>query len=80
MENFALSCFLAEEMTRDFGGEFRLAKLVQNGTETFVTGGAISENIFKIQNQMRFSREQEVRRYSVTPSAIILDGVTVSGE
>lgn len=80
LEILTFSCFLADEITGDFGGEFRLAKLVQNGTETFVTGGAISENIFNIQNQMRFSREQEVRRYSVTPSAIIFDGVTVSGE
>lgn len=80
LEILTFSSFISDEITGDFGGEFRLAKLVQGGKETFVTGGAISENVFKIQDELRFSCEQVIRQHSITPSAIILDGVTVSGQ
>lgn len=80
IEILTFSSFLCDAITGDFGGEFRLARLVQDGKETFVTGGAISENIFIQQNTMKFSLEQAIRKHSITPSAIIFDGITVSGE
>lgn len=79
IEILAFSSFLVDPTTGDFGGEFRLAKWVKDGEIHFITGGAISENIFKIQNQMHFSKELQARKYSITPKAIILDNVTVSG-
>lgn len=80
IEILAFSSFLMEPTTGDFGGEFRLAKWVKDGEVRFITGGAISENIFKIRDKMRFSKELEHRKYSITPKAIILDRITVSGE
>lgn len=80
IEILAFSSFLTDFSTGDFGGEFRLAKHVKEGKITYLTGGAISENIIKIQNSMRFSKELQERRRSVAPKAIILDGITVSGE
>ncbi|MDO4799201.1 MAG: metallopeptidase TldD-related protein [Bacillota bacterium] len=80
VEIIAFSSFLMDESTGDFGGEFRLAKQVRNGETRFITGGSISENIFRIQDSMRFSSELEARKYSNAPKAIILDGITVAGE
>lgn len=78
LEVLTFSSFLMDSVTGDFGGEFRLAKLVQNGKESYVSGGAVSENVFKIQDKMLFSKERELRSYSITPTSIIIDGVTVA--
>lgn len=79
IEILTFSSFLMDPTTGDFGGEFRLAKQVKNGEVSFITGGAISENIFRVQNEMRFSKELEGRKYSISPKAIIFDNITVSG-
>lgn len=79
IEILTFSSFLMDAVTGDFGGEFRLAKCVRNGKEYYVTGGAISENVFKVQDRMVFSKELETRTYSVAPASIIIDGVTISG-
>lgn len=80
IEIMEFSSFIMDTNTGDFGGEFRLAKVVENGKETFITGGAISENIFDIQNEMLFSKETLVYKSSICPKAIILDNITVSGK
>lgn len=80
IEILAFSSFNVDHETGDFGGEFRLAKMVKNGVVSYLTGGSISENILKVQDRMRFSKETENRRYSKAPKAIIIDGVTVAGE
>ncbi len=80
IEILAFSSFIVEPSTGDFGGEFRLAKVVKNGTESYITGGSISENIMKIGDRMRFSKELAERRRSIAPKAIIIDGITVAGE
>ena len=72
------SSFLMDPTTGDFGGEFRLAKIVENGKETFITGGAISENVYEIQNEMLFSKELLTYKSSIAPKAIILNNITVS--
>lgn len=79
LELIAFSSFNMDPTTGDFGGEFRLAKLVRNSQMSWVTGGAISENIFDVQDRMVFSARQIRRKNSLTPEAIIIDGVTVSG-
>ena len=78
LELIAFSSFNMDSMSGDFGGEFRLGKLVQNGQIFWVTGGAISENIFDVQDRM-FSQLVRSDAKSLTPEAIIIDGVTVSG-
>lgn len=80
VEILAFSSFIMDPVTGDFGGEFRLAKLVEDGKESYITGGSISENIFKAQNNMYFSKEKTVRKNSISPAAIIFDGITVAGE
>lgn len=80
IEILAFSSFNLDEETGDFGGEFRLARQVKNGELSFITGGSISENIMKIQNSMRFSKEITERKSSKAPKAIIIDGITVAGE
>lgn len=79
IEILTFSSFLMDAVTGDFGGEFRLAKCVKDGKEKYLTGGAVSENVFKIQDRMVFSKELETRMYSVAPASIIIDGVTISG-
>lgn len=79
IEILAFSSFNLDEETGDFGGEFRLARLVKNGETQFITGGSISENILKVQNTMYFSKELADRKKSRAPKAIVLDGITVAG-
>lgn len=80
IEILTFSSFLMDPTTGDFGGEFRLAKLVIDGKEEYITGGAISENIFKQQGKMLFSRELEKRKLSISPKAIIFDDIAISGD
>lgn len=80
IEILTFSSFLMDSTTGDFGGEFRLAKLVQNGKESYVSGGALSENIFKLQDRMMLSKELEKRTYSVSPKAIAFDNVCIAAK
>lgn len=80
IEILTFSSFLMDSTTGDFGGEFRLAKLVQNGKESYVSGGALSENIFKLQDKMMLSKELEKRTYSVSPKAIAFDNVCIAAK
>lgn len=80
IEILAFSSFIMDSVTGDFGGEFRLAKQVKDGQVRYLTGGAISADIFAEQNKMHFSKEVAARKYSIAPQAIIFDGMTVSGD
>ncbi len=80
VEILAFSSFLMDETTGDFGGEFRLAKHIKDGVARYITGGSISENLFRLQDSMRLSKELQARKHSLAPAAVILDGVTVAGE
>lgn len=80
IEILAFSSFIVEPSTGDFGGEFRLAKMVENGKTSYITGGSISENIMKIGSKLRFSKELTERRSSISPKALIIEGITVAGE
>ncbi|MDY6072544.1 MAG: metallopeptidase TldD-related protein [Eubacteriales bacterium] len=80
IEILTFSSFLMDSTTGDFGGEFRLAKLVQDGKESYVSGGALSENIFKLQDKMMLSKELEKRTYSVSPKAIAFDNVSIAAK
>lgn len=80
VEIVTFSAFLTDPMTGDFGGEFRLARQKKNGEMSYITAGAVSENIFQSQTTMVFSKELEDRKYSRAPKAIIFDNVTITGE
>lgn len=80
IEILTFSSFLMDSTTGDFGGEFRLAKLVQNGKESYVSGGSLSVNLFKLQDSMMFSSELEKRTLSVSPKAIAFDSVSIAAK
>lgn len=80
VEIIAFSAFLTDPVTGDFGGEFRLAKMMRSGELSYITGGAISENIFRAQATMLFTKEMENRTYSRAPKAIIFENVTITGK
>lgn len=72
LEIYVFSSFVASPIEGDFGGEYRLAKLVQNGKTTYITGGSLSENLFDAQDRMVFSKECEKRENSLAPKAILI--------
>ncbi len=80
IEILAFSSFLMDTTTGDFGGEFRLARMVRGGEVSYITGGAISENISKAQLTMRFSRELQNQKCSRVPAAIVLEDVAITGK
>ncbi len=79
LEIITFSSFNLDSTSGDFGGEFRLAKLQINGEVSYITGGAISENIFDVQNRMEFSKELVERKTSLAPEAIRFHVNSVSG-
>lgn len=79
LEILAFSSFVMDEGTGDFGGEFRLAKLVKDGQVSYLTGGSISLNMFKVQDTMYYSKETKKRALSISPSIVAFEDVTVAG-
>lgn len=80
IEILAFSSFQMDVVTGDFGGEFRLARQIRDGKVTYLSGGAISENIGKAQLTMEFSKELQNQKSSVVPKAILFEDVTVTGD
>lgn len=80
IEMLAFSSFLMDSATGDFGGEFRLARLVKDGVESFITGGSISLNVKEVQDSMIFSKELKSRKNSLAPAVIAFDNVTIAGK
>ncbi len=80
VEILAFSSFLMDSATGDFGGEFRLARLVKDGKESFITGGSISLNVKDVQDKMIFSKELKARKNSLAPAVIAFDNVTIAGK
>ncbi|RDY22121.1 metallopeptidase TldD-related protein [Criibacterium bergeronii] len=74
------SSFLTDNATGDFGGEFRLAILHKDAKELPVSGGSLSLNLNDVQDKMIFSKELEQRSYSLAPSVIAFENVSVAGE
>lgn len=80
IEVLAFSSFLMDSTTGDFGGEFRLARLVKDGVKSFITGGSISLNVKEVQDSMIFSKELKSRKNSLAPAVIAFDNVTIAGK
>lgn len=80
LEIIKFSSFDFSPLTGNFGGEFRLAKLVKEGKESYISGGSISVNLFKSADKISYSRETIQRPRSITPKAIFIEGVQVAGE
>lgn len=73
------SDFQMDSMSGHFGGEIRLAYLIENGKATPVTGGSINGSLFEAQKDLTFSSERyESARYS-GPYGLKLKNINVAG-
>jgi PmbA protein len=80
LEVVSFSAFIAEPLTGDFGGEFRLAYYTDpDGNRYPVTGGSVSGNIRDVQAQVYLSREAQSTTGFQGPLAIRLPEISVAG-
>lgn len=74
------SDFQMDAMSGHFGGEIRLAYLIEaDGTATPVTGGSVNGSILEAQKDMVFSKERYLTAEYDGPYAVRLRGVSVAG-
>ena len=73
------SDFQMDAMSGHFGGEIRLAYLIEDGKATPVTGGSVNGSILEAQKDLVFSAERyQTARYD-GPYAVRLKNVAVAG-
>lgn len=75
----AFSDFQMDTFSGHFGGEIRLAYLIEDGKITPVTGGSINGNLIEAQQNMTFSTERFVSANYEGPYAAKFIGVPVAG-
>lgn len=73
------SAFQTNAMSGHFGGEIRLAYLIEDGKVTPVTGGSVSGNILEAQKDLRFSTERYTSARYDGPYAVRLKNASVAG-
>lgn len=73
------SGFEMDSFSGHFGGEIRLAYLMENGKATPVTGGSINGNIFEAQKDLAFSKERYSELSYDGPYAMLLRNIPVAG-
>ena len=73
------SGFEMDSFSGHFGGEIRLAYLIENGKATPVTGGSINGNIFEAQKDLAFSKERYTKLSYEGPYAMLLKNIPVAG-
>ncbi len=76
----AFSDFQMDQMSGHFGGEIRLAYLIEaDGTVTPVTGGSVNGSILEAQRSLVFSQERYLTAAYDGPYAVRLKDVSVAG-
>lgn len=74
------SDFQMDAMSGHFGGEIRLAYLIEaDGTVTPVTGGSVNGSILEAQKDLTFSADHYLTAWYDGPYAVRLSGVSVAG-
>ena len=74
------SDFQMDEMSGHFGGEIRLAYLIdEDGTVTPVTGGSVNGSILEAQKELAFSTDRYLTADYDGPYAVRLKNVSVAG-
>ncbi len=74
------SDFQMDAMSGHFGGELRLAYLIEaDGTVTPVTGGSVNGSILEAQRSLTFSKDRYVTASYEGPYAVRLKGVSIAG-
>ena len=74
------SDFQMDAMSGHFGGEIRLAYLIDGGTITPVTGGSVNASLLEAQKNLTFSTERYTSAGYEGPYAMRLTGVSIAGE
>ena len=75
----SFSDFQMDVFSGHFGGEIRLAYLIENGKATPVTGGSVNGSLLEAQKHIRFSTDRYVSAEYEGPYAAILPSVAVAG-
>ena len=75
----AFSDFQMDTFSGHFGGEIRLAYLIEDGKITPVTGGSINGNLIEAQRNMTFTKERFVSANYEGPYAVKFTDVSVAG-
>lgn len=75
----AFSDFQMDSFSGHFGGEIRLAYLIEDGKITPVTGGSINGSLIEAQQNMRFSKERFTSANYEGPYAIEFENIPVAG-
>lgn len=73
------SDFQMDAMSGHFGGEIRLAYLIEDGKATPITGGSVNGSILEAQKNLVFSTERYVTAQYEGPYAVRLKGVSIAG-
>lgn len=74
------SDFQMDEMSGHFGGEIRLAYLIEaDGTVTPVSGGSVNGSILEAQKDLAFSTDRYLTAQYDGPYAMRLKGVSIAG-
>ena len=73
------SDFQMDEMSGHFGGEIRLAYLIEDGKATPVTGGSVNGSILEAQKDLTFSTERYTAASYDGPYAVRLKNVSIAG-
>ena len=73
------SDFQMDAMSGHFGGEIRLAYLIDGDTVTPVTGGSVNGSILEAQKHLTFSTERYLTASYDGPYAVRLTGISVAG-
>lgn len=73
------SDFQMNAMSGHFGGEIRLAYLIDGDTVTPVTGGSVNGSILEAQKDLTFSTERYATARYEGPYAVRLTGVSIAG-
>lgn len=80
VEILAFSDFFMDDVTGDFGGEFRLARMFDGKETRIVNNGSISGNMFQVQKEFYFSKETMVKDRAKCPKFVLIPNMEVMGE
>ena len=73
------SDFQMDSMSGHFGGEIRLAYLIDGDSAVPVTGGSVNGSILEAQKNLTFSTDRYLSIWYDGPYAMRLTGVSVAG-
>lgn len=79
LEAAAFSDFSVDHLSGDFCGEIRLAWYFDGEKTIPVTGGSVSGNITRLQNELYLSKELQKDNNFEGPKAVKLKNVTIAG-